>query len=130
MSKSELINAYINIFTPIPTTFDLIRKLKKRYKIGLLSNTGEISFEHVIKPVEVFELFDTITLSFEVKAMKPAKEIYFDALEKLNLEPEECVYMDDIEEFAEAATKLGIHGIHYTSHERLVGELKRLNVKF
>jgi len=63
ISKPEFIEAYTNIFTPIPTTFDLIKKLKKNYKLALLSNTSEWDFEYGIKPslAEIFNIFDAIT---------------------------------------------------------------------
>ncbi|HSL92111.1 MAG TPA: hypothetical protein VK863_05645, partial [Candidatus Limnocylindrales bacterium] len=37
----EFFKAFLEIFTPIPSTFRLIRELKKTYRIGLLSNTNE-----------------------------------------------------------------------------------------
>ena len=130
ISKSEFIKAYTDIFTPIQTTFNLIRKLKTKYKVALLSNTSEWDFEYGIKPIEVFNLFDAVSLSFKVKAMKPKNKIFLDSLSKLNLKPEECVYIDDIEEYVEAANQMGIHGIHYISYEKLINSLKRLNIYF
>ena len=130
MSKSEFIKAYSNIFTPIKTSFELIRKLKARYKLALLSNTSEWDFEYGIRPVEVFHLFDAVSLSFEVKALKPDKKIFYDSLTKLNIEPEECIYVDDIKEYVWVAQGIGIHPIHYTSHADLCDSLRKLNVFF
>lgn len=130
--KPEFIKAYTNIFTPIPTTLDLIKKLKTRYKIALLSNTSEWDFEYGLKPsmIEIFNLFDAVSLSFEVKAMKPKKKIFLDSLKKLDLKPEQCVYIDDIQGYVEAANELGMYGIHYTSYDGLIASLKELNVNF
>ncbi|HCV44237.1 MAG TPA: hypothetical protein DGH68_12185 [Bacteroidetes bacterium] len=124
MSKAEFIRVYTDKFTPIAETFDLIRKLKGRYKLGLLSNTSEWDFEYGIRTVAVFPLFDSITVSFQVHALKPDKNIYLDALTKLDVHPHECVYIDDIEGFAEAARELGIHAVHYRSPEQLEESLK------
>lgn len=128
MSKDEFIHAYCEIFTPIRTTFELIDHLRPNYKLGLLSNTSEWHFKYGIKPVSVFPLFDTVTLSFEVKAMKPAREIYLDALRKLELPASVCAYIDDIRENADAASLLGMHGIHYTTHDSLLLSLQQLGV--
>lgn len=128
LSKSDFIDAFTNLFTPIPSTFALIRQLKLRYKLGLLSNTNEWHFEHVIRRVEVYSLFDAVTLSFKVNALKPAEKMYRDITEKLNLEPTECAYIDDLNENAEAARQMGLHGIRYTSHDDVVAALRRLNV--
>jgi molybdenum cofactor cytidylyltransferase len=128
LSKTAFRDAYCNIFTPIPSTFDLIRRLKPHYRLGLLSNTSEWHFEYGIKPVEVFPLFDTVTLSYEVKAMKPAEAIYRDALAKLNVRPECCVYIDDLQENVDAGRRLGLHAIRYTSHDQLLASLNRIGV--
>lgn len=128
LSKEDFIRAYTDIFTPISTTFDLVRKLKPRYKLGLLSNTNEWHFEYAIKAVEVFPLFDAVTVSFEAKAMKPEEAVYRDILEKLRAVPEECVYIDDVAENAEAASRIGMYGIQYTTYENLLGELGHLHV--
>lgn len=128
-SAAEFIEAFNAIFTPNLPTFDLLRTLKPRYRLGLLSNTSEWHFEHGIRPVPVFPLFDTVTLSFRVGAMKPDPAIYRDALGKLALPPEACVYIDDIREYTEAASALGMRGIHYTGHEDLLGRLGGLGVR-
>lgn len=128
IGKQEFIKAYCEIFTPIQTTFDLVRRLKKSYKLGLVSNTSEWHYRYGIRPVAIFPLFDAVTLSFEVKAMKPAHAMYDDILAKLAVDPPECIFIDDIKENVEAAIDLGMHGIHYTSPEVLLGSLHDLNV--
>jgi epoxide hydrolase-like predicted phosphatase len=128
ISKQEFIKAYCEIFTPIPATFDLVRKLKKNYKLGLVSNTNEWHYQYGIRPVDIFPLFDAVTLSFEVRAMKPAHAMYDDILTKLMVYPPECVFIDDINENVDAAMNIGMHGIHYTSPEALISSLHGLNV--
>ena len=128
MSVQEFVSAYTDIFTPKPATLALVKHLKGRYRLGLLSNTNEWHFEFGIKPVVIFPLFDAVTLSFEVHAMKPDRRIYADMLAKLALPAEACVYIDDIEENVAGARALGLHGIHYTTHERLIEDLKKVAV--
>ena len=95
--------AFNGMFSPIEPTLALIRRLKGRYRLGLLSNTNEWHFRGHIATVPVFPLFDTVTLSYEVREMKPGERIYRDALGKLGLPPESCVFIDDIEENVAAA---------------------------
>ncbi len=86
--EEEFVSAFVSIFTPIGTTIRLIRDLSPSYRLGLLSNTNEWHFEHHIRSVEIFPLFDAVTLSYRVRAMKPAGEIYRDSLRQLGLPPE------------------------------------------
>ncbi|MBI5741321.1 MAG: HAD family phosphatase [Nitrospirae bacterium] len=127
LGKEAFIALFTGRFTPIAETRKLIRKLKTGYKLGLLSNTNEWDYEYEIKQCDVFGLFDAVTVSFKVGAMKPDRRIYLDALNKLGTRADEAVYIDDISEYAEAACALGIRGFHYTSHEGLVRYLRSLN---
>ena len=129
ISKTDFIEAYSNIFTPITATFDLIKKLSGNYKLALLSNTSEIDYEYGIRKFEVSKLFDVTSLSYKVGEMKPGGKIFEDVLGKLKLKPEECVYMDDIEQYVQVARDLGIHGLHYISNSKLLDDLKNLGVK-
>ncbi len=130
ITKNDFIDAYTNIYTPIAPTFDLIRKLRSNYKLALLSNTCEWDMEYGIKPRmgELFDAFDAVSLSFEVKAMKPREELFLDVLDKLKLLPEECVYIDDIKAYTDVADKLGINSVHYTSSAELLEALLHLGV--
>lgn len=123
LSRDSFIQVYTNIFTPVNSTIELIKALKKNYKIALLSNTNEWHFNYAIKPLEIFELFDAVTLSFEVKAMKPDSKMFDDCLTKLALQPHECIYIDDISENSDQAAKMGMTGIQYNSNGELLKSL-------
>ncbi len=128
MSEEEFVSAFTEIFTPIEPTLDLIRRLKGRYRLGLLSNTNEWHFRGYIETIPVFPLFDAVTLSYEVREMKPGERIYRDALAKLGLPPESCVFIDDLEENVAAARKLSMRAIRYEGHDSLVAALAELSV--
>jgi putative hydrolase of the HAD superfamily len=128
ISREEFITSYTTIFTPIEGTFEAIRRLKGRYRLGLLSNTNEWHFEHSIRTVDVFPLFDAVTLSYEIGAMKPAPVIYSDMLGKLNVPADECVYFDDIQENVDAGIRAGMHGRLFTTADAMRADLERLGV--
>jgi glucose-1-phosphatase len=130
MPKQEFITAYCDIFTPIVPTWDVVRALKGRVKIGMLSNTTEWHFEEWIRKVEIFPLFESVTLSYVVKAMKPDPRIYRAAIDSMGLPPGACVFFDDIEENAAGARAAGMHAFQYTSHDRLIADLASLGITF
>jgi putative hydrolase of the HAD superfamily len=130
LTREQFRQAYNDIFTPITSTHDLIRRLKPHYRLGLLSNTSEWHFQHAIRTAPVYPLFDAVTLSYEVKSLKPSRTIYDDMLAKLRSRPHECVYIDDIAENTEAAAWLGMHAIQYRGHDELVAELRRIGIIF
>lgn len=128
ISKENFIQAFTDKFTPINSTFEVIKKLDGHYKLALLSNTSEWDFNFGIKPTKILNYFDSVTVSFQVGAMKPDNKIYYDCLNKLNKKPSECIYIDDIKANSDKATKLGMHGVDYTSHSELLNSLKSINV--
>lgn len=115
-------------FSRVPGTKELIEKLRKNYKVGLLSNTSEWDWDYMIQVAPEIETFDTITKSYEAKAMKPDEAIYEDALKKLNLKPEECVYTDDILEYVDKAKSLGFEAFQFTTAEKFKEDLKSIGV--
>ncbi len=128
VSAETFAEAFADIFTPIEETHALIRDLRGKYRLGLLSNTNEWHYRRHIRNVPVFPLFDTVTLSFEVGVLKPEQGIYRDALRKLSLPPQECVFIDDIGEYADGASAVGIRAIRYAGPAQLLESLAALGV--
>lgn len=127
-AEADVVAAYTGIFTPVEATFDLIRKLKPRVKLALISDTGPWHAEHIIRPSEVFPLFDAVTLSCELGTLKPDPRLFADALGKLGLMAEECVYVDDRRDVVQAANAFLMHGLVYTTPEALLADLRRSRV--
>lgn len=88
---------------------EIIKKLKKQgYKIYMLSNTNEVSYEKVIKDIEY--LFDGVVLSYQVHMIKPHEGIYKYLINKYNINEEESLFIDDREDNIKTANSLGIKG--------------------
>jgi len=98
---------------PITAMAKLAKKLKKKgYKLYVLSNWETDSYKLVKKQnPELFSLFDGIMVSGEEKMGKPSPEFYQRLLEKYNLSPEQCIFVDDEITNTIAAQKLGIQSI-------------------
>jgi hemerythrin len=120
---------YADICTPIETTFELIRQLIPDYQIALMADISPWHFEHVVRNLDIFPLFDAVTLSYELGVVRPDKALWNDALSKLNLMAEECAYIDARGSFALAASGHLLHGLAYTNHEALLTGLRRMKVK-
>lgn len=91
---------------------EYIKELRTRgFSIGLLSNVG-VSLSSIL-PHEFIEQFDTITLSYEVGAIKPEPAIFEAHLSKTGNLPEETVFVDDREVNCVGAKALGIQAVWY-----------------
>lgn len=93
---------------------DFIQSLRQNYKIGLLSNAFIDARPSLSKRFPgLLNVFDEVVFSYEVKIAKPDPRIYSLMLDKLGLEPENAIFVDDFRENVEAAHALGIHAIQF-----------------
>ena len=81
--------------------------LKRHYRLGLLSNTNEPHFEHLLRVYPELAEFDFHILSHEVGAAKPEAAIYAATERAAGCPPEAILYFDDVPAFVEAARRRG-----------------------
>ena len=102
---------------------ELVKQLRRDYRVSIISNIISIQAKINYKR-GLFNGFNPIVLSCDVGYAKPDKEIYRIALNRLNLNPEACVFIDDREANIQAAKELGISSILFKDKEQLEEELK------
>lgn len=114
--------------TPDPRMVGLIRGLRRRYRLGLLSNTSAADPQHILGRHGLDGLFDAVILSAAVGLAKPDPAIYRLALARLSTAPEVTVFIDDAEPNVRVAAEVGLHAIHFTGYEALIVALQKLGV--
>lgn len=123
-------SAVENVFQLNTGMDELLKKLKPKFKLCLLSNTNDTHFEYIRRKFPIVNIFDEYFLSYELHMRKPEEEIYLAVLRRCKASGSECVYIDDVQEFADAAEKTGFRAIRYTGVEDLKKRLKNLGIKF
>ncbi len=109
---------------------DWARALKKDgFKIGVLSNMGDGTRDHLLREHAFLQTFDHLTWSCELKIAKPEPAIYLHSLKNLGVQADEALFIDDIQRNIDAARALGIHGVLSTDVSSLREELTRLGLK-
>lgn len=104
-----------------------IRELKEKgYHIYVISNFSQKAHEECKKALDFLEEIDGGILSFQVKMIKPAPEIYQLLCNKYHLEAGECVFIDDLPRNVEAARKEGMKGLVFESLDQAKRELERI----
>lgn len=105
-----------------------LEKLKKGYRLGVLSNTDPIHVAHLESSFEFLRLFDVRIYSCSVGATKPNPLIYKEALRACRVKAQEAVYIDDVAVYAEAAQRLGMVGLVFESPQQLETSLHSLGI--
>lgn len=88
-----------------------MENLHGTYKLGVISNAYP-SMDWVFDNLNIRKYFDSITISAFVGECKPNENIYKIALNSLNVNAEECIFIDDKIINVETAEILGFRGIH------------------
>jgi putative hydrolase of the HAD superfamily len=92
-------------------------------RTGLVSNSwGTRRYDRA----QLAKLFDGVVISGEVGIRKPAPEIYTLGVERIGLQPEQCVFVDDLAFNLAPAEELGLATVHHVSADRTVAELEQL----
>lgn len=126
----KFFSIYNDVFSLNPEVLNILKKLKGRYRLVLLSNTDVMRYGFIKKRFPEILIFDDYVLSYEVGAMKPDPQIYRVALKRARAKPEECVFIDDIKENVDAAIGLGIRGIVIEPQTDLRAALQEFGLTF
>ena len=109
----KLFEYNIRCVNPFDYTIPLIDKLKAAgYNVYFLSNWSKWSYE-LLDRYHKFDFLEKMNggvWSWQTGCMKPNERIYRILLNKYNLNPEECVFFDDLKDNVEAANGVGIKG--------------------
>lgn len=109
-----------------PEMISYIKTLKEKYKIAILSNFTSGLKEFLKDVLNINHLFDIVVSSYNLRISKPNPEIYLHTLEKLNVKPEEAVFIDDMERNVLAAEVLGIKGIVFQDFNQFKKDLNKI----
>ena len=106
---------------------NIAKSLKKQgYKIGYLSNTEIPALDFFNK--QNYDFLDVSVFSCLEGYIKPEKEIYEIILNRLGVQPEEVIFIDDKETNIEGGKKLGINTILFTNADSLIKELQNFGI--
>lgn len=102
---------------------------RKGYQILYLSNFSRRAEKECAEALDFLPYMDGGILSYREKVIKPMPEIYELLIDRYQLIPEECVFLDDTERNLTAASDFGIHTIHFENQKQARAELKKLGVE-
>jgi epoxide hydrolase-like predicted phosphatase len=105
---------------------EFIRSLRPRYRVGLLSNALTDLRPFLTDILQIGGDFDELIISAEVGLMKPDPRIYQIALQRLQVAPEEAVFIDDFQHNIDGAQAVGLHGIRFINTDQVLADLQAL----
>lgn len=122
-SDEQIDAAWNALLLPIEQhSYELLRRVRQRFRIFLLSNTNEIHLQHFSAVVRrdtggasLDEFFDRAYYSHRMNMRKPDTEIFERVLQENNLAADETVFLDDNLDNLRGAEQAGLHTRHIAS---------------
>ncbi len=126
-SLSGMRDVYFEHLHPNPVMIDFMRELRGRgLRMALLTNNvREWEPQWRAKLPEIDEIFEIVVDSAFVGMRKPDREIYELTLERLgDVDPSECLFVDDVDVNCETARSLGMRAVHYVDADQAIAEIR------
>ncbi len=124
--REEIIAAWNSILINLPKErIKLLKNLKNKFSIFLLSNTNEIHINGLKNLLgendynEFINLFDKIYYSHIIGIRKPSKEAFYLILEENNLNKKNVLFIDDSSQHIKSANNIGINTYHIKNEDVL-----------
>lgn len=119
------------VIEPIKPTIQLIQKLKTAgHPVYLFANAPEELYTTAQnKFPDIIKLFDGIVISSHIKTVKPEPAIFNHLMTTHNLNPADCILIDDLEESATTARSLGMKAIVFDKVSHVTRALKKYGIK-
>lgn len=104
-----------------------IKELKQRgYQVLVLSNFSSKALEDCKEAMDFLEEVDGGILSFREHVVKPMPQIYELLISRYHLNPQECVFLDDLERNLKGARAFGINTILFEDYQSAKQKLEEI----
>jgi epoxide hydrolase-like predicted phosphatase len=102
------------------------RRLRPRFRTGIVSNSFVGAREREQAAYGFEDLVEEIVYSHEAGFSKPDPRIYALICTRLNVPPEEMIFLDDVDACVAGARDVGIHAVRYQDNAQAIAEVEKL----
>lgn len=114
----DLVGGVVAMYEAVKPAQELLIKLQKVLKVGLLSNAYPGMIQLLMRERKLpIVYYNVIVDSSEVEVLKPDEKIFRIATQRAGVNPKEIFYVDDNSEFVDVAQQLGWNGYLFSEDE-------------
>lgn len=93
---------------PIPGAPEAVRRLSDKFTLGIASSSKKLYIKYILKHLKLGKYFQEIVSRESTNNLKPDPECLLLLLKKFNLQPKECVLIEDSLRGLKAAKAIGM----------------------
>ncbi len=112
-------------FVPYPRFFNYVKSLKKHRRIVMLTNNIPTFMRVWYRRFKLKRIFPAIITSYTAGTRKPGIAIYRYCCRKINLQPSECLFIDDQPKNITGARKAGLKAVRFTTEKATISKIKK-----
>lgn len=117
-----------NLNVPVEGTLEIIKRLKGKYRLILLSDHVREWAEYILENNRELEIFDQLYFTYEYGLLKADEGCFEYVLKDSGSKPEETIFIDDYFVNIDKAKECGIDSILFKNAKDLEQELKRRGI--
>jgi putative hydrolase of the HAD superfamily len=121
----EILLAILDKYERYEPLWAMLPELRKSYKLAIINNGTALTLPELKKRHAVDKHFDLFISSAIEGVRKPDAEIFLRTAKRLNVKPEECLFMDDSLDNIEGAAKVGMKTVWWKDKELGMKEFLR-----
>ena len=124
----RFVTAWNDILRENTDVTHIMRRLHGRHRLIALTNTNELHLAHLRNAIPALSVIQDWVASCEVGLRKPDPQIYFLALKRSGMRPQQAVYIDDRPELVAAGRSLGLRAVRFESARQLEEDLQSIGL--
>jgi HAD superfamily hydrolase (TIGR01509 family) len=109
-------------------TANILDEIAQSHSVWIVSNTNPHHIRNEASRFTFLHNAHGTVFSFDVNTRKPEPAIYLKALELAGADPEESLFIDDVQANIQQAEKLGFHGTHFITVDSMVKKMQALGL--
>jgi putative hydrolase of the HAD superfamily len=111
-----ILDEIVSQFRPFQPLWHMLPGLRKKYRLAIINNGTFLTFTRFNAKYTLDQRFDGFISSAQEGVKKPDSRIFQRACEKLQVRPEECLFMDDSQDNVTGAIQVGMNAIWWVNH--------------
>lgn len=104
---------------------EFLKELKANYLIGMITDNKCDRIHEILEFSQLKSIFDVVSISAEYHSGKDHKKIFEETFAKLDILPNESIFIDNTEKNLVIPQQMGVHTILFDDEKRNFQEFKK-----
>jgi HAD superfamily hydrolase (TIGR01509 family) len=119
----RILDRIVDKYEPFAPLWALLPALRKSCKLAVINNGTYLTYPGFDTLLNISGQFDAFFSSAVEGTRKPDPQIYLNACRRLDVRPQDCLFMDDTEPNIRTAQELGMRTIYWRNREQGFADL-------